>query len=366
MAMAEASQSLVTNPRPRFEIDGAIEPNLGEDLIRLEACEDEEGIARLEAVFVNWDRITETSEPDFVYFDGKILDLGKEIVVYAGDQEDEAVIFRGVVTAIQGVYPELRPPELIVRAEDRLHWLRMRQRTRYFENSSDADMANAVGSDNGLAGSVQADGPTHAEFLQVNQSELGYLRERARAVDARIGLDGGSLVFRPRREAGEPPIRLTRQNQLLRFQVSADIAQQRAEVRVHGYSVADKAGIHESAGAEVARSEAEGPGRVGPEVLGELNPDAIEDLHLEAPATADEARGLAEAAMRRRARRFVCGRGVTSGTPKMRVGARVDIVDVGPWFSGVYYVAEVRHSFDQKSGFRTHFLAERAELGGGP
>lgn len=366
MPEMETAERLVVNYRPWFEINGAPDPRLAEDLVRLETCDDEEGVARLEAVFVNWDRATETSEPGFVYFDTATLDLGNEIVVHAGDEDDEAVIFRGVITAIQGVYPELRPPELIVRAEDRLHWLRMRQRTRYLEDLADSDMASMVASDNGFTGDVQANGPTHAEFLQVNQSELGHLRERARAIDARLGFETGGLVFRPRREAGDPPIRLTRQNQLLRFHVGADIANQRAEVRVHGYSVADKAAIHERAGDEVARSEADGAGRTGPEVVSGLNPDAVEDLHLEAPATADEARALAETSMRRRARRFVCGRGVTSGTPKMRVGSRVDIVDLGPWFSGIYYVAEVRHTFEYPSRLRTHFLAERAKLGAGP
>jgi phage protein D len=358
------SEQLIQVPRPRFAIDGKPAPKLGEDLQKLEATEDEEGMARLEVILLNWGRRTEDSEPGYIYFDAEALDLGREITVEAGAEDNQDIIFQGIITSIEGVYPELRPPELIVRAEDRLQWQRMRQRTRFFEELPDTDMVREVAADNGLACDAEAEGPTHKEFWQVNQSDLGFLRERARAVDARLAVQNGRLVFRPRRESEDPPVKLTLENELLRFQVAADLAHQRVEVHVHGYSVADKEPIHERAGPEAARSEAAGAGRVGPEVLEAIEPDAVEHLHVESPATAEEARLLARAQMRRRARRFVCGRGVTSGTPGMHVGTEVDIVDLGDWFSGVYHVSHVRHTYDQTEGLRTHFLAERVDLGG--
>lgn len=360
---ALASEHLVVTARPRFEVDGSEEARLAEDLLRLEATEDEEGMARLEAVFLNWGRVDESSEPGFAYFDGTILELGKEIVVHAGAEDNEAQIFQGVITAIEGCYPELRPPEIVVRAEDPLQWLRMRQRTRTFEEASDADMAGQVATDHGLTGDTSTEGPSYTQFWQVNQSDLGFLRERARAVDARIAWEEGRLVFAPRRADDAQPIPLSRESELLRFNVCADLAHQRTEVRVHGYSVADKDGIHESAGAEAASSEATGGGSTGPDVLGGIQSEAIEDLHLEAPVTSEEAAALARSLMRRRMRRFVCGRGVTSGTPRMHVGSKVDLVDLGDWFAGVYHVAQVRHTFDQVDGLRTHFRAERADLG---
>jgi hypothetical protein len=40
----------------------------------------------------------------------------------------------------------------------------------------------------------------------------------------------------------------------------------------------------------------------------------------------------------------------------------VDLVDLGPWFAGIYRITSVRHSFDQAEGYRTHFEAARAAL----
>jgi phage protein D len=177
-----------------------------------------------------------------------------------------------------------------------------------------------------------------------------------------IRLADGRLTVTPAANESDPPIRLTRENELIRFKVLADLAHQRGEVRVHGWDVAAKEAIHESAGTDAIRPEA-GAGRLGPDVVRDVFPDAAEDLHLEAPATVAEARDLAECAMRRRARRFVRGVGLTRGTPAIRVGSRLDLVDLGHWFAGVYLVTAVTHRFDQSEGYRTEFEAQRPHLG---
>ena len=86
-------------------------------------------------------------------------------------------------------------------------------------------------------------------------------------------------------------------------------------------------------------------------------------MHLEMPASRTEAQALARAEMLQRGRRFVVGRGMTSGTPKLKVGAEVELSDVGAWFSGRWNVCAVRHYFDFSQGLRTHFVAERVDMG---
>ncbi len=133
---------------------------------------------------------------------------------------------------------------------------------------------------------------------------------------------------------------------------------------VNGYSVDDKRAIHEAAEGRVADSEKASPsGRTGPSILDALGVEAVEELHAEPPFTTGEAGVMARSRMLARARRFVTGRGVTNGSPTMRVGSVVEILDCGPWFGGAYHVAGVRHSFEPGSGYRTHFQAERVDLG---
>jgi hypothetical protein len=63
------------------------------------------------------------------------------------------------------------------------------------------------------------------------------------------------------------------------------------------------------------------------------------------------------------ARRFVTGRGLTDTDARLRVGAQVNLSEVGPLFSGKYYVTEIRTMYDSMDGLRTEFSVERPGIG---
>lgn len=355
-----ASTPLNSSGRPRIVVDGARSEKLETDLIRLEARADAAGVASLEAVFLNWGSRERGQPVDYVHFRRSTVDFGKRLRIAFNVDGQEQPVFEGRITGIGASFPELRPPELTLLAEDALAALRYRRRTRLSEEMDDGAIASRIAEDGGLRADVGRNGASHRQLLQVNQDELSALR--ARGGDTLLSVRDGTLHLTDVASASETPLRLTRENELLRFNVVADLAHQRGEVRVHGYDVAAKDAIHETAGSDVARRLAQG-GRLGAELVTEVFADAADDLHLEAPATTDEARQLAEAAMSRRARRFLRGVGLTKGTPALHVGSRVDLVDLGPWFAGIYLVTAVTHRFDQHEGYRTEFEAQRPNLG---
>ncbi|PLR23010.1 hypothetical protein SGCZBJ_16785 [Caulobacter zeae] len=361
--MSADGGQFLSSGQPIFKVDGREIAALGRGCFRLETHADDTGLSSLEAVFLNLDRPSEGKPVDFLYFDRQVLDLGKAIEIAFQPAGAPITVFKGVITALGGEFPEAREPELVLHAEDALAPLRMRRRTRVFENASDADMLQQVGSDAGLTPTAQVDGPSYVQHLQVNQSDLELLRERAAVSDGLLVLDDRALTVEARSAAADPPIRMSNYNELLRFTVLADLAHQRTKVRVHGWDVSAKQAIHEQSGSDDARAVAGSGGRTGPEILADIWPEVVEDLHLEAPATPDEARALAKGAMQRRARNFVRGRGVANGDPNLKVGSRVELVDIGAFFSGVYQLTSVRHAFDMSYGYRTHFEACRAELG---
>ncbi|WP_270938360.1 phage late control D family protein [Falsiroseomonas oryzae] len=352
---------LLVDARPTLSIEGQEDSALGRDLIRLETREDEQGVAELEAVFVNYGAPPAGGPPGFVHFDRQRVDFGKRIAVAFATSGQAETVFDGSISAIGAAYPEQRPPELVLVAEDNLARLRLLRRSRSFEQATDADMVQQLAQSAGLRPDVQLDGPTHALRWQVGQSELALLRERAAALDARIAVRDGAVSVKAAPAQGRP-IPLSRLNELIRFELRADLAGQRSAVRVHGWDVAGKQAITEEADSGAARAVAVAQGRTGAEIVREAWGEAPEDLHLEQPATSEEARKLAEARMQSRARRFIRGRGVTRGTPSLRVGSQVELLDLGAWFSGVWEVSAVRHSFDQASGYRTEFEACRAAL----
>ena len=60
------------------------------------------------------------------------------------------------------------------------------------------------------------------------------------------------------------------------------------------------------------------------------------------------------------AQRHRVARGTCEATPAIHVGAVVDLQGIGEFFSGLYRVAEVRHTFDHSDGLTTSFCAEAA------
>lgn len=350
--------------RPRFTVDGSVVERLDRSCFRLEVSESDRGLASLEATFLNLDHPEPGKPVGFLHFDGSSIDLGRAIEVSFDVGGAPVTVFKGFVMALGGEFPEAREPELIVHAEDALARARIRRRTRLLEEMDDAAIIGQIASDAALTPDSRISGPTYTQHWQVNQSDLEMLRERAAAADAVVGINERELVVTPREDFAAPPIRMSCYNELSRFTVLADLAHQRAEVRIHGWDVAEKEAIHESAGEDIARQAAGGAaGRTGPQVLGALWADAAEDVHDAMPASAQEARALAEARMKARARQFVRGRGVANGDPRLRVGQTVELLELGPLFSGIYQLTRVRHCFDMVHGYRTHFEASRAVLG---
>ena len=344
--------------RPTLSVDGQEQPALGQGLLAMRVSDAADGMASCELSFGNWGAVQ--GETGYLYFDRRLLDLGKPLIVKLAGE----TIFDGRITALEGHYPEGAPPALTVLAEDRLQDLRMTRRSRSWEQTSDADIFQAIASDHELTPDVQADGPTHTSLAQVERSDLAFARERARAIGVELWVEGSTLKARPRpdRAGGGQPARLRYGHELYELTIAADLAHQRTAVEVTGWDVSGKSALRERATASVVSGEL-GGGTSGPDALSSALGDRVDVVAGMVPLTSSEAHGRAEAMMRARARRFVTGRGIAEASPKLRVGATVSLDGLGPLFDGDAYVAGVVHRFDGVEGLRTEIALERAGLG---
>ena len=340
---------------PTINVGGEDKPDLSAQLLELTVREDSLGLYRCEAELGNWGAVG--GRIGFRYFDRSLLDFGKPFKVVLGD----AALFEGRVMGLQGAFPEGAPPRVVVLADDRLQDLRMTRRTRSFADASDADVMRTVAQDHSLTPDIDVSGPTHKVLTQVNQSDLAFLRERARAVDAEVWVEGDTLHAKSRaaRDAGR--VELTWQSQLREFAVTADLAAQRTAVAVSGWDVSGKAAIKSEATAAAISSELGGD-TSGVSIL-ERIAARKENLAHAVPVTAREGQAAAEAFFRMSARRFVTGHGVAEASARLRVGSRVELKELGPLFSGKYTVTAVRHRFDVAHGVRTEFDVERPGIG---
>lgn len=346
---------------PTLKVDGAAQDSLGVLLASLLVEETTLGLFRCEAHIGNW--ATKNDSPDFLHFDRAVVDFGKEFSVEFGPPGAQLEVFRGRITGLEAHYPEHGAASLVVLAEDRFQDLRMERRTRSFEDVSDADVIRRIASQHGLTPDVDVDGPTYRVITQTNQSDLAFLRERAAAVDAELWVADRTLHAQARSRRKTNNVSLKWKANLLEFSVMADLAHQRTSVRVSGWDVSSKSALDEEAGESVIGGELDGK-RSGTAVLSQALTARHERVVMTVPLSQPEAKAVAEARYRARARRFVRGRGEADGTPELRVGTSLTLSGLGDFFDGKYYVTLARHTYDQAQGYRTSFEVERPGIGG--
>lgn len=353
--MADDSKGLKAS-RPTIVVGGEDNAQLGGGLSRLLIAEDTNGLYRCEARFSNWGPINSTT--DFLYFDRSTLDFGKDFEI----KLESDSLFKGKIMGLEATFPEGQSPEITVLAEDRFQDLRMNRRTRSFTDVSDADVINQIANDHGLSPSVDLSGPTYKVLAQVNQSDLAFIRDRARAVDAELWMEGDTLNAKSHTGRNGTDLQLKYGNQLRDFTVLADLAMQRTSVAVNGWDVSSKSALQHEATDSVISSELNGD-TSGVSILQSALGARKESLAHTVPLNHDEAQHEAEAFFKMSARRFVVGRGVAETKASLRVGTKLDLQGLGPLFTGKYYVVEAKHIFDLGKGLRTEFRSERLGIG---
>lgn len=348
--------------QPTFTVDGDTQPSLTDTALWLEVSDDIRGMTRLEGRFENWGTPPRGGEPGYMFFDGGVIGFGKKIEINLGAPNASRVVFSGRVTGIGATFSARAVPEISVLAEDALQFLRMTRRTRTYEDVTDADVARTLGAAHNLQVDADAPGPQHKVLVQLAQTDLAFLRDRAAAIDAQVWIEDGRLKFRARGARDGGDVSLTLGDALIRFSVVADLAHQVASVHAHGYDVAAKSDVDQDAESSLLTAEAKG-GRLGSDIFQQAFGAREEHVLDRALSSDDEGTYFAEAALRQRGRAFVRCRGETQGTAALRVGSRVKINGVGPVFTGTYFATQVTHRYDRLRGYKTSFEAERPAIG---
>jgi len=357
------TENLFPATAPVFKVDGQVQGVLGRDLVRLEVSADTHGLETCAARFSAQGPVPGGEQEALLYLDGRILDFGKSFEVSIGPGTGARTIFSGAISALEASFLPDREPQVLVLAEDRLMDLRMTRRMKTWEQISDSDIAKAIAGEHGIPVEADADGPTYDRVQQWNQSDLAFLRERARLIRAEVWIADGTLHFKTRDQRTGTELTLVRGNHLLSIEARADLAHQRTSVKVSGFDAAARDSIDEEATGDAIQAEMAG-GRSGPEILSQAFGERVSYRVREVPLTTAEATDWARAEMLRRARAFVTVQGQSDGSADMIVGSRLRLERVGgPFEGGGYYVTRVLHTYDLTDGFRTRFTAERPSVG---
>jgi phage protein D len=353
------TEELLNYAGPIFEIEDEANGELARDILRLEVEETTTGLKTLSARFVAQGPPKGGGDQQLLYLDGSAIDFGKKVSIVLGAAPAAHTVFTGWISAIEADFKEGGSPEVVLFAEDKLMKLRMTRRMKTYENVSDADIASAIAGEHGLTPEVDADGPTYDVVQQWNMSDLAFLRERARKIQAEVWVEDETLYFKARGKRTATELTLIQGNQLLAVRVRADLAHQRTRVKISGYDAGQRDRIEEEATEDAIQAEVSG-GLTGPATLQRAFGERVSYRVRETPLKSTEASDWVRAEMLRRARSFVTVSGTTRGSADMVVASKLTLQRTGRPFEGAgYYVTRVCHTYDLENGFRTHFEAER-------
>lgn len=350
--------AVILDAHPKINIDNSDNAALTQGLVEMLVVEDASGLYRCEAVFGNLGEVN--GGIAYPLLDRQVLDFGKSLKVKFGAND---VVFDGRIMGLEASFP-LAPalPTLTVLAEDRFQDLRMTRRTRTFSDITDRDVIEQIAGDHSLQTNLRISSQSHIVLAQVNQSDLAFLREIGRAIDAEVWVEGNTLFAQSRRERnGSRIVSLRYEATLHEFTVTADLAQQRTSVTVSGWDTSAKSSIKHEATGQILQNELNGD-ESGVSILEAKIGARKEALAHTVPLSSQEAQSEAEAYLKMNARRFLVATGSTDGDARLHVGTVIDVSNVGSLFNGKYTLTEVRHTFDG-SGLRTEFTAERPGLG---
>jgi phage protein D len=359
MAEAPLSELALYTARPTVRVNGAEQERVSGLLREMEMTEAEDGLSTLE---IRLDNIaaTDSGSSDFAFEDEAAVKLGDTLTIYCGEESAPTEIFRGLVSALEAEFPEDASPRLTVLAEDSLQKARVKRRTRTFDRRTLADIARTIAGDLGLTPQISGFTQQVGTQVQLNESDLAFLRRLLARYDGDLQVVGSELHVSPRRDVRRGTVELALHSQLRRLTVLADLAHQVSDVTVTGWDAARGQRI---TGRSAGRQQAPGSGRRGSELLfSSLGRRTHQLAHL-AVTSSDEATALADASFGERERRFVTAVGTAEGNPNIRAGTHLRLTGLGSRFSNTYYVTRSCHRFDLERGYETDFTAETAFLG---
>lgn len=354
----------IVNTEPVITLDGQRQDALTTGLRSLTVSETLEGLYRCEAKFNNWGNRGQGG-PDFLYFDQDSFGFGQVLAISLNAGSAHKPVFNGTISAIEGVFLSGEAPQIQIMAEDAAQGMRQTRRTRTFEEVSDKEVMEQIAGEYGLQSDIKLSDYRYSVVAQLNQSDLAFMRERARRQAAEIWIEGNTLYVqeRQKRSQDNEPLTLTMNAGLLEFCVLADTANQYSQVSVSGWDVQTKEKIVYTATESALGNE----GRrqvTGATIVRNVFGDRTDRIAQQMPLSYEETKAIAEASFRAQARRFVVGKGVAVGDARIRVGRAITFEALGSWFSGVYTVCEVQHQFCRgpDGGYTTEFVVERAGL----
>lgn len=299
----------------------------------------------------------ELQDASLEWVDHSLLDLGKSVEIKMGQSgeggDTEGTLIKGEITSLEPHFSAQGDTTVLVRGYDKSHRLHRGRKTRTFLRQTDSDVVQTVASESGLSVDADATNVRHEYLLQSNQTNMEFLRERARRIGYQVFVIDDKLYFKKGDATqGEGP-ELRRDQNLLRFRPVWKSARQADKIKVRGWDPKQKSVIA-AEDSPNSRLNQGGMSQTGAAATSRAF-GATETVVVDLPVfSMDEAKAIATGLSNDVARNFITAEGLASGDPRIKAGSTVRLTGLGTRFNGSYYVTSATHTYG-RTGYETHF-----------
>jgi len=285
--------------------------------------------------------------------------VGNEVECKMGYVNDVQTVLVGEITGLEPEFSIQALPRLVVRGYDRGHRLLRGRKARTFSQQKDSDIASTIAGEAGLTGEVKDSEVTHDYVCQAHQTDMEFLKERAKRINYEVKVEGKKLLFRPVQNGESEILTLSAEDDLLEFLPRLSTMRQVTEAKVLGWDPKEKKELlgQSKTGDEVSTMGGDKSG--GALVQGPFGDAAASfgDLPVASQAEADQ---VAKARLNSAALELISGEGICGGRYDLTAGKVIKIEGVGKRFSGQYYVIAAGHRYSASRGYQTHFFVRRS------
>ncbi len=358
----ELTPNTIYRARPIIEINGQQNEMVQTLLLSMEMNENENGLSSAELCFSNTSDVANNGiDLAFEYSDEDALSLGNTVKIQTGDENDPREIFNGIISGLELSMENGKQPELSVFAEDSLQKARMSRHTRV-HNGRLSEIIESIASELGLRSDVNGLDMDVGKKMQLNESNLAFIRRLLNRYQADLQIIGNELHAAPKPDIRRETFTLEMGSQLKRIRATADLAHQVSSITYSGWNATSGQAIQVTNEQNI--DVGPGNGRTGSQILDRSSIERNE--HIGELAAADDAEGqaLVNTHFAERSRQFVCVDATSEGNPGIRVGTHVTLSGIGPRFENTYYVTQACHRYDLSEGYQTDFKAECSYFGG--
>lgn len=289
---------------------------------------------------------------------GKTLEIEFEAPKYDEPAEGTArVLFKGEIISLEPIFKQGGQMHLLIRGYDQTHRLHLGKRTRTFLDKSDGDIAKDIAGASGLSPDVDATQPVFPYILQLNQTNMEFLQERAQRIGYWVYASEGKLHFKKPDATFPPGTKLEYGAELIEFRPRLSAVAQPGKSVATGWDIKTKKTVEAkvTASTKLAKTGVtKAPGAIAKSAF-KVSDAEVHLVHT-APSDAKDATAIATAALESIAGEAWHAEGECFGESRLMAGTWVEITGCGQRFNGKYLVTSATHVY--RSGvYRTRFVA---------